>query len=54
MLTLLKIWESAAETTHGNIPSGKYNGLNLEYPIFSTFDRLVGCWNSLNIYKIKP
>jgi len=53
MITLLKIWESAAETTHGNIPSGKYNGLNLEYPNFSTFVRLVGSWNSLNIYKIK-
>jgi hypothetical protein len=41
--------ESAAETTHENIPSGKYNGLNLEYPTFSTSVRLVGCWNSLNI-----
>jgi hypothetical protein len=54
MLTLLKIWDSAAETIHGNIPNGKYSGLKLEYPIFSTFVRLVGCWNSLNIYKIKP
>jgi len=41
MLTLLKIWESAAETTQGSIPSRKYNGLklNTQFP-----PHLSGLW----------